>query len=80
MVGGRGGGIWRGMGLIGPPPFPGGDQPAPASLESGPSAPGAQKAEEEGSEAAPGWGSGWGGGGGFPSASSWVEGRRVWGQ
>lgn len=31
----------------------GGDQPAPASLESGPSAPGAQKAEEEGSEAAP---------------------------
>ncbi|XP_054444629.1 coiled-coil domain-containing protein 9 isoform X2 [Pteronotus mesoamericanus] len=32
---------------------PGGDQPAPASLESGPSLPGAQKAEEEGSEAAP---------------------------
>ncbi|XP_074225450.1 coiled-coil domain-containing protein 9 isoform X1 [Camelus bactrianus] len=32
---------------------PGGDQPAPASLESGPSLPGAQKTEEEGSEAAP---------------------------
>ncbi|XP_005857900.1 PREDICTED: coiled-coil domain-containing protein 9 isoform X2 [Myotis brandtii] len=32
---------------------PGGDQPAPASLESGPSLPGTQKAEEEGSEAAP---------------------------
>ncbi|KAK1330025.1 LOW QUALITY PROTEIN: hypothetical protein QTO34_010210 [Cnephaeus nilssonii] len=32
---------------------PGGDQPAPASLESGPSLPGIQKAEEEGSEAAP---------------------------
>ncbi|XP_069312945.1 coiled-coil domain-containing protein 9 isoform X2 [Eulemur rufifrons] len=31
----------------------GGDQPAPASLESGPSLPGTQKAEEEGSEAAP---------------------------
>ncbi|KAK2492820.1 hypothetical protein MC885_014664 [Smutsia gigantea] len=31
----------------------GGDQPAPASLESGPSLPGIQKAEEEGSEAAP---------------------------
>ncbi|XP_045701272.1 coiled-coil domain-containing protein 9 isoform X1 [Phyllostomus hastatus] len=32
---------------------PGGDQPAPASLESAPSLPGTQKAEEEGSEAAP---------------------------
>lgn len=32
---------------------PGGDQPAPASLESGASIPGTQKAEEEGSEAAP---------------------------
>nr|KAF6409269.1 coiled-coil domain containing 9 [Rousettus aegyptiacus] len=31
----------------------GGDQPAPASLESGPSIPGTQKTEEEGSEAAP---------------------------
>nr|XP_017518702.2 coiled-coil domain-containing protein 9 isoform X2 [Manis javanica] len=31
----------------------GGDQPAPASLESGPSLPGIQKAEEERSEAAP---------------------------
>jgi len=31
----------------------GGDQPAPASLESGSSLPGTQKAEEEGSEAAP---------------------------
>lgn len=30
-----------------------GDQPAPASLESGPSLPGTQKAEEEGSEAVP---------------------------
>uniref|UniRef100_A0A8D2CUP7 Coiled-coil domain containing 9 n=1 Tax=Sciurus vulgaris TaxID=55149 RepID=A0A8D2CUP7_SCIVU len=34
-------------------PSPGGDQPAPASLESGHSLPGAQKAEEEGSEAPP---------------------------
>ncbi|XP_053771419.2 coiled-coil domain-containing protein 9 isoform X1 [Desmodus rotundus] len=32
---------------------PGGDRPAPASLESGPSGPGTQKAEEDGSEAAP---------------------------
>ncbi|XP_012589250.1 PREDICTED: coiled-coil domain-containing protein 9 isoform X1 [Condylura cristata] len=32
---------------------PGGDQPAPASLESGSSLPGSQKAEEEGSEVAP---------------------------
>ncbi|XP_039737616.1 coiled-coil domain-containing protein 9 isoform X8 [Pteropus medius] len=32
---------------------PGGDQPVLASLESGPSIPGTQKAEEEGSEAAP---------------------------
>ncbi|XP_070354566.1 coiled-coil domain-containing protein 9 isoform X1 [Equus asinus] len=32
---------------------PGGDQPAPACLESGPSLPGTQQAEEEGSEAAP---------------------------
>uniref|UniRef100_A0A8D1L7E0 Coiled-coil domain containing 9 n=1 Tax=Sus scrofa TaxID=9823 RepID=A0A8D1L7E0_PIG len=32
---------------------PGGDPPASASLESGPSLPGTQKAEEEGSEAAP---------------------------
>ncbi|XP_016072229.1 PREDICTED: coiled-coil domain-containing protein 9 isoform X2 [Miniopterus natalensis] len=32
---------------------PGGDQPAPASLESEPSLPGTQKTEEEGSEAAP---------------------------
>uniref|UniRef100_A0A8C9AJF6 Coiled-coil domain containing 9 n=1 Tax=Prolemur simus TaxID=1328070 RepID=A0A8C9AJF6_PROSS len=31
----------------------GGNQPAPASLESGPSLPGTQKAEEEGSEATP---------------------------
>ncbi|KAM4825854.1 coiled-coil domain-containing protein 9 isoform 2-T9 [Thomomys bottae] len=36
-----------------PVPDWGGDQPAPASLESGPSLPGAQKAEEEGSEATP---------------------------
>ncbi|XP_062966819.1 coiled-coil domain-containing protein 9 isoform X2 [Cynocephalus volans] len=32
---------------------PGGDQPIPVSLESGPSLPGTQKAEEEGSEAVP---------------------------
>ncbi|XP_054553239.1 coiled-coil domain-containing protein 9 isoform X2 [Talpa occidentalis] len=32
---------------------PGGDRPAPASPESGPSLPGSQKAEEEGSEVAP---------------------------
>ncbi|XP_020036796.2 coiled-coil domain-containing protein 9 isoform X3 [Castor canadensis] len=36
-----------------PVPDWGGDQPAPASLESGPSFPGTQKAEEEGSEATP---------------------------
>nr|KAF6406312.1 coiled-coil domain containing 9 [Molossus molossus] len=34
----------------------GGDQPAPASLESRPSLPGTQETEEEGSEAAPGGG------------------------
>ncbi|XP_066127802.1 coiled-coil domain-containing protein 9 isoform X2 [Saccopteryx bilineata] len=32
---------------------PGGDRPAPTSLESGPSLPGTQETEEEGSEAAP---------------------------
>lgn len=47
---------WTGRGLTKPPPPPGDDQPAPASLESGPSLPGIQKAEEEGSEAAPGGG------------------------
>ncbi|XP_048225154.1 coiled-coil domain-containing protein 9 isoform X2 [Perognathus longimembris pacificus] len=36
-----------------PVPDWGGDQPAPAFLESGPNLPGAQKAEEEGSEATP---------------------------
>ncbi|XP_069857209.1 coiled-coil domain-containing protein 9-like isoform X1 [Dipodomys merriami] len=36
-----------------PVPDWGGDPPAPASLESGPSLPGAPKAEEEGSEATP---------------------------
>ncbi|XP_066874522.1 coiled-coil domain-containing protein 9 isoform X3 [Kogia breviceps] len=36
---------------------PGGDQPAPASLKSGPSLPRTEKAEEEGSEAAPAGGS-----------------------
>ena len=50
------GATWRGKGLTGPPPSPGGDRPAPASLESGPSGPGTQKAEEDGSEAAPGGG------------------------
>lgn len=42
--------------LTGPPPSSGGDQPAPASLESRQSQPGTPKAEEEGSEAAPGAG------------------------
>lgn len=50
------GDTWRGRGLTGPPPPPGGDQPAPASLKSGPSLPRTQKAEEEGSETAPGGG------------------------
>lgn len=40
--------VFGGEWVTGPPPSPGGDQPAPASLESGPSAPGTQKAEEEG--------------------------------
>lgn len=43
-------------GLTGPPPSPGGDQPAPASLESGPRLPGTPEAEDEGSEAASGGG------------------------
>lgn len=59
------GATWMGRGLTGPPPSPGGDQPAPASLESGPSLPGTQKAEEEGSEAAPGGGAVGPGGGCF---------------
>lgn len=73
--------IGRGRDLTGPPPSPGGDQPAPASLESGPSLPGTQKAEEERSDAAPGGGVDGAQRGQLPSSfsPSGAEGR-VWGE